>query len=225
MASNPESIGQQYGAKTLLAGALRLSDVGSAVSTDYAEIITGDGVPAGGYGRDSGATMVYIRQDAAGATTALYVTADGGTGWTAMTGTSPAASAVTVADAAGYTTAADVEAALAELEQLRMVELADPGDAAAIPVTQSADIGMTTGAAGETGTLADPTVVGMTLSLHLDTDGGGDRVITAASALDKAGDTIMTFAAAGDSVQLLSVRDGAASYAWRVQANDGVTLS
>lgn len=104
-------------------------------------------------------------------------------------------------------------------------EVADPGDAAAIPVTQDADIGMTTGGAGETGTIADPARVGLTINLSLAADGGGDRVITAASALNKAGNTVMTFADVGDMATLYSVRDGASSYAWRLVMNDGVVLS
>ena len=107
----------------------------------------------------------------------------------------------------------------------QMVEVADPGDAAAIPVTASADIQMTTGAGGETGTLADPTAVGLTLHLRLTVDGGGDRVITAASGVNAAGNTTLTFADAGDSLVLMSTRDGAATYNWRVVANDGVALA
>ena len=104
-------------------------------------------------------------------------------------------------------------------------EVADPGDGEAIPVTGDADIGMVTGASGETNTLADPAEVGVTLNLSLAVDGGGDRVITAASALNQAGNTVATFADVGDMLTLYSVRDGASSYAWRVLQNDGVVLS
>ena len=62
---------------------------------------------------------------------------------------------------------------------LRDVE--DPGTGEAIPVTVSAHIAMTTGGSGETGTLAAPAVAGQRLTLVLDVDGGGNRVVTAAA--------------------------------------------
>lgn len=102
--------------------------------------------------------------------------------------------------------------------------LADPGDAAAIPVTRSASIAFTTGGSGETGTLAIPAYVGQLLSLTLDVDGGGDRVVTAASAINQTGNTIMTFADAGDHITLIGVQVAGAPV-WRILANDGVALS
>lgn len=60
---------------------IRLSDVAARTTTDYAEIIVGDGVPSGAYGRDAGATMLYLRKDASSANTCVYVTHNGGTAW------------------------------------------------------------------------------------------------------------------------------------------------
>lgn len=192
-------------------------------------ISSGSGVPSAAepngsfYLRTNGAT--YNRAGGAwGATvnnsTALASTAHG-----------EGASLVGVEDAGGLYTAADVEAALAEVKALTdsasqaMVEVADPESGAPIPVTASADIQMVTGAGPETGSLADPTKVGLTLHLRLTTDGGGNRVITAASAVNVAGNTSLTFADAGDSLILLSTRDAAAAYCWRIVANDGVALA
>ena len=84
MATNASDIpvGANYGTRIAKAPALRLSNVGSGTTLDYAEILVGDGVPSGGYGRDSGATMLYLRTDGSSADTCLYVTPDGGTTWT-----------------------------------------------------------------------------------------------------------------------------------------------
>ena len=101
--------------------------------------------------------------------------------------------------------------------------LADPGTGAAIPVTRSATIAITT-AAAETNTLANPPAVGMMLSLICDTYAVGDRVITAANAINQTGNTIMTFGAAGDHIVLISATV-AGALRWRVLANDGVALS
>jgi hypothetical protein len=101
--------------------------------------------------------------------------------------------------------------------------IADPGDAAAIPVASSASIAITT-AAAETNTLAIPTYVGQVLNLICDVYAVGDRVITAAVKINQATNTIMTFGAAGDFIQLTGVQE-AGTLRWQVTANDGVALS
>jgi len=260
MARNPQILGRNFQTRSAKMPSLRLSDVARSTTTDYAEILVGDGVPSGGYGRDSGATMVYLRKDAAGATTAMYLTANGGTAWTAMTGTSPAAAAVTVADAGAYFTAAEVEAALQELFSAAIggtssgvraytddnivtddqtlvasidaldvafrssaFKVSDPGDAAAIPVTHSSTIPITT-AAAETNTMAIPTFLGQRIILVCDVYAVGDRVITVASAINVAGNTIMTFGAARDGIELKAIQL-AGVLAWEVVWNNGVALS
>ncbi len=102
-------------------------------------------------------------------------------------------------------------------------ELADPGTGVAIPVTRSATINIVT-AAAETNTLANPTFVGQTLVLNMDTRAVGDRVITAANGINQAGNTIMTFGAARDCITLRGVKVGG-NLRWAVQGNDGVALS
>jgi len=105
-----------------------------------------------------------------------------------------------------------------------LVEVTDPGDAGAIPVVNSGFCAMTTGGAGETRTFADPASADLTMRLYLDTDGGGDAVVTAASTVNQAGGSIMTFGDAGDFVELHSMSVGAA-YKWRVIVADGVTIT
>ncbi len=100
----------------------------------------------------------------------------------------------------------------------------DPGDAGAISVALSGVCGLVTGATGQTRTLAAPTVAGQQLALALKTDGGGDCVVTAAAAVNQAGNNTLTFSDAGEVILLAAVPVGAA-LVWRVQANDGVALS
>ncbi len=104
------------------------------------------------------------------------------------------------------------------------IGVADPGDAAAIPVTRSATIAITTGAGAETNTLAIPTFLGQELVLTMDVDGGGNRAITAASAINVAGNTIMTFGEARDTIVLKAIQL-AGVRAWEVIANNGVALT
>jgi len=100
----------------------------------------------------------------------------------------------------------------------------DPGDAAAIPVSNAhASIAITT-AAAETNTLAIPTIQGQTLSLFVDTYAVGDRVITVASAINQAGNNTITLGAAADFIKLEAVTL-AGALAWQVVANDGAALS
>ena len=102
--------------------------------------------------------------------------------------------------------------------------IADPGTGVAIPVTASGAIGLIIGAGVETNTLAIPTYVGQKLIITANTVAGGSRAITAASAINQAGNTIMTFTPIGDSIVLEGALIGGLR-AWRVTSNDGVALS
>lgn len=103
--------------------------------------------------------------------------------------------------------------------------IADPGTGQAIPVTTSGMVPLTIAGAGETNTLAIPAFVGQVLDIIADTlGGGGDRAITSAQAINQAGNTVMTFAAAADFIRLVACTIGGA-LRWRVAANDGVALS
>lgn len=100
----------------------------------------------------------------------------------------------------------------------------DPGTGAAIPVTQSGQIGLTTGTGAETNTLAIPTFAGQQLGIVLGTAGGGTRTITSAQAVNQANNTKLAFTQAADACILTAFSIGGA-LRWRVTYNDGVTLS
>jgi hypothetical protein len=104
------------------------------------------------------------------------------------------------------------------------LEIADPGTGAAIPVTSSATVMFTVGAGAETNTLATPTFVGQTLRLVCGSIAGGTRAVTVASAINVAGNTVMTFNAARDNCTLVGVKYGS-TLAWEIQFNASVALS
>ncbi|MEW6670221.1 MAG: hypothetical protein AB1427_00875 [Thermodesulfobacteriota bacterium] len=140
----------------------------------------------------------------------------------ADTSAAHAASAISIADAGGYTAQTTVEAALQEIYPKAPVAIADPGDAGAIPVTKSGSVAITT-AAAETRTIAIPGVAGITIAISLDVD-GGDCVITAAAAINQTGNNTITLGDAGDTIVLTAVQVGGARR-WRVVVNDGCSLT
>jgi hypothetical protein len=137
-----------------------------------------------------------------------------------------AASAISIADAGGFTSNVNVETLTQEMLPATpsIAAIADPGDAGAIPVLRSGNCALTTGATGETRTIADPGTVGLTLSVSHDVDGGGDAVITVATAFNQTGNDTITMADAGDTVVLTSVQV-AGSPVWRLVVNDGAALT
>lgn len=135
------------------------------------------------------------------------------------------ASMVALQDAGAYYPTDNVEAAL----QLRGMKdggnvIADPGTAQPIPVTKSGTLALVIGAGAETNTLPVPTFLGQELLICVTSVGGGTRAITAASAINKAGNTITTLGNAQDSI-LLRAGQVAGAAAWRVVVNDGTVLS
>jgi len=133
-----------------------------------------------------------------------------------------AASAISIADAGGFTAQTTVEAALQEIYPKAPVAITDPGDAGAIPVTKSGSVAITT-AAAETRTIAIPAIAGITIAVSMDVD-GGDCVITAAAAINQTGNNTITLNDAGDIIVLTAVQK-AGALVWRVLVNDGCTLS
>ena len=99
-----------------------------------------------------------------------------------------------------------------------------PGVVAAMHDALGGMVELVSGAGGETRTLALPRRPGLVLVLVHKTDGGGAIAVTVASAINQAGNTIITVQDAGDLVVLVSVRVGAA-LSWRVMTNDGAVLS
>ena len=75
----------------------------------------------------------------------------------------------------------------------------------------------------ETRKLDSPLAVGSRLTITL-SDDGGDCVITADDPINQAGNTVITLADVGDTVDLVSTNVGG-SPVWRVVANDGASLS
>lgn len=118
--------------------------------------------------------------------------------------------------------ATEISDAIDDLSKYVPLAVADPGTGAAIPVTTSATINIVT-AGAETNTLAIPSFLGQVLLLNVATY-VGNRVITSAQAINQAGNTIMTFGAARDLIELRAVLVGTA-LRWAVTANDGVALS
>lgn len=105
-------------------------------------------------------------------------------------------------------------------------QIRDPGDGGQITALSDAVVLLVSNHAGpgETRTLTDPIYPGQTLDLMFESD-DGDVVITADSAVNQTGNTIMTFADGGDHLRLVGGRDGAGDLEWRVVANDGISLS
>lgn len=97
MADSTHIVGANFELGLVKAPGLRISDVASSTTTDYAEIIVGSGVPSGGYGRDSSATMLYLRTDAPTVGHAKYRTIDGGTTWRPIGGLLYASTAASTA--------------------------------------------------------------------------------------------------------------------------------
>tara|TARA_Y100001963_G_scaffold110598_1_gene152935 strand:- start:320 stop:655 length:336 start_codon:yes stop_codon:yes gene_type:complete len=101
--------------------------------------------------------------------------------------------------------------------------VADPGDAGAIAVGEYNIVCNMTSAGSETRTLAIPAIAGQTCALCCDTYGGAIAV-TAASGVNVAGNTVMTFGVVDEAIFLQAVTK-AGVLRWQVVGNDGVALS
>jgi hypothetical protein len=103
--------------------------------------------------------------------------------------------------------------------------IADPGHGEAIPVTGNGNVALAIADAVETNTLAVPTFAGQIITISADSvAGSGSREVTVASAINAAAEDTATFDAAGEFLSLYGIKVGA-TFAWRVLASDGVTLS
>ena len=102
----------------------------------------------------------------------------------------------------------------------------DPGTGTAITASRGVTlIAIETGSSGETNTLPDPDYEGLVLALHMTVDGGGDRVITADTALNQAGNNTITFDTVEDYIELRSVKTATAGvYKWKVLVTDGTGI-
>ncbi len=95
--------------------------------------------------------------------------------------------------------------------------IADPGTGKALPNDRTGTINIVTGSSGETNTLAAPRRAGIELAINMLTDGGGDRVITVASAINALGTTTITLNTAGDYYLLRSYKYGSV-FRWKLVA-------
>jgi len=122
-------------------------------------------------------------------------------------------SATLVCDGSSWLLAADV----------RVANRITAATGTAIPVTASGSLAITQNGA-ETNTLANPMWMGQTISIFVDTDTSGARVVTAASRINQAGNTIITLSDVGDFIKLEAITI-AGALRWQVVANDGAVLS
>lgn len=94
-----------------------------------------------------------------------------------------------------------------------------------IPVTGNGDLALTVANAAETNALPVPTFAGQEICISVDTLAGtGKRTITVATAINAAGNNTILLDAAGEFIILRGIKLGA-TFAWRVVAIDGATLS
>lgn len=98
----------------------------------------------------------------------------------------------------------------------------DPGNAAAIPVTQSGYCPLVS-TGSDTRTLAVPPAIGLEICLYLKTD-GGSCVVTVASAINQTGNNTIAMNDVRDVIILRAIESGS-SKVWMVVANDGAALS
>lgn len=219
-----EDAADDYTATDVEAALAEVKLIADAATVAATLALTTNGNGASLVGFEDSATA-YTATDVEAALAEVKVIADAATPAAdlALTTNGNGASLVGVEDADGLLQAADVEAALAELAKGLPIELADPGDGVAIPVTRSASIGITT-AASETNTLAIPTFVGQRLILYVDTYAVGDRVVTVAAAVNVANNNTLTFGAVSEAIELVGVKVGGA-LVWQVGWNDGVGLT
>lgn len=84
MASSSHRVAGNFRDVITKTASLRLADLAPRDAATYVDLVMGTGVPSGGYGRAAGTTMLYFREDAADTATAIYLSVNGGTAWTAL---------------------------------------------------------------------------------------------------------------------------------------------
>ena len=103
-------------------------------------------------------------------------------------------------------------------------EITDPGAGGTIRPNKDLQIVELVSAAAEARTLANPSKLGIRLTIRMKTD-GGDVTMTAANGLNVTGNTTAVFADVGDLLELISVSH-TSGYRWEILTNTGsVALS
>jgi len=124
-----------------------------------------------------------------------------------------------------HITAASVDTAHLAITTTPNAKAIVAAHAAAIPVTGNGDVALTIADAAETNTLAVPTFAGQEICISVDTRAGtGARTVTVISAINATGNNTILFDAAGEFIILRGIKLSA-TFAWRVSASDGATLS
>lgn len=95
----------------------------------------------------------------------------------------------------------------------------DPGDGGAIAPDGYGQICELVTGGAETRTLVIPTKAGIRFCLRMTTD-GGDCVVTAACTVNETGNTVLTFDAVGELLDMISVTD-AGVLRWEILENVG----
>lgn len=106
--------------------------------------------------------------------------------------------------------------------------IADPGTGEAIPVTVSGSVAIAMAATGETNALGPPTFAGQQLLIYcVSEEAPGDtRIITCATLLNIADNTLITLADVGTTVLLVAIEEVIGTFRWRVVFQDpGGTVS
>ena len=102
-------------------------------------------------------------------------------------------------------------------------EIVDPGNAGAIDNSYSGVVLLTSGSSGETRTLGDPHYLGQTMTIVMQTDGGGDIDITFDSQINSGGKTIAAIDDVDGQLDLIAIKEGTALQ-WRIVSNRGTVL-
>ncbi len=98
-------------------------------------------------------------------------------------------------------------------------KVADPGDTGAIPVVGRWGICHLETGGAETRTMGPPTAVGQRILLVFKTD-GGDCVVTVASTINAAGNTIITFDDEQECLELVGMQVADDTFRWCTVGGD-----
>lgn len=125
--------------------------------------------------------------------------------------------------ASASTQTVDVQLTLGTISESALANMiADPGTTNAIPVTESGSVAIAMLATGETNTLAAPTFAGQTLCIYCVSEvaGADTRIITCATLLNIANNTLITLEAVGETVLLVAIEEASGTFRWRVVFQD-----
>lgn len=100
----------------------------------------------------------------------------------------------------------------------------DPGDAGTIRVDRNFGVVALQGTTGtQTRTMPDPEDLGVRCTIAVEAITSGTITVTFSSAYDEAGTTTKAFTATGQTMDLISVPQGARTYVWREVRSDGAS--